>query len=219
MSRFTLARLESCGLFRDVPMKAIIWNCNKQPKALRSRGEGSERLRIGFIGRLDRLKGIEVLLQAAAALPAGRVLIAGRGETEYEGILKARARNLNVEFLGFVEPAVFYRGIDVLVVPSLWNEPLPRVIPEAMGYGIPVVCADIGGMPEIVSAGKTGLLFPPGDANELAKCLQRLEDRDLLDRMSANAAAASAQFRFEGIYNAYENVWRAVYDQKAGATS
>jgi glycosyltransferase involved in cell wall biosynthesis len=78
--------------------------------------------------------------------------------------------------LGWVDDAGrerFFADIDCLVVPSEWKEPAPLVITEAASRGVPVVAADIGGIPEIVPARSRPLLFPPGDAAALADRLRQ----------------------------------------------
>ena len=120
-------------------------------------------LRIGFVGRLAPTKGLESLIDALLGL--GRrdwtLAIAGRGEQHYEAALKRRYESAQVRFLGFVDPGELYAGIDVLAVPSLWEEPLATVILEAYSYGVPVLAARRGGLPELVEHEKTGLVYEP----------------------------------------------------------
>src|SRR2546421_5438680 len=71
---------------------------------------------------------------------------------------------------GQVEAEEWYDSADVLVVPS-WYEPFGMVILEGMLYGLPIAAADVGGPSEILEDGRTGLLFPPRDADGLASAL------------------------------------------------
>ena len=94
-----------------------------------------------------------------------------------------------VRFLGpqdRVEP--YLQAADVLVCPSLWQEAAGLVNVEAQACGLPVVASRIGGIPEYVEEGRTGLLFPPGDFRQLAACLTQLkESPDLCNRLGAEA--------------------------------
>jgi glycosyltransferase involved in cell wall biosynthesis len=82
--------------------------------------------------------------------------------------------------LAHPELAGHYRNADILVSPSVWNEPFGIPLIEAMATGIPVIATRGGGFPEIVQEGKTGLLVSRGDAEELAEAILRLlEDEDL----------------------------------------
>ena len=80
-----------------------------------------------------------------------------------------------------------YAGIDVLVVPSIWYENSPNVILEAFAHQTPVIASDLGGMAELVDDQKTGLLFVPNDAVDLARKLETLlNDPGLLTRLQGN---------------------------------
>jgi glycosyltransferase involved in cell wall biosynthesis len=88
--------------------------------------------------------------------------------------LRARAAGLPVAFPGFVRPDAFFREIDVLVAPSTWPDPLPRVVLEAYAAGVPVLGARAGGVPELIGADRPGWLFPPGDVAALFERLAGL---------------------------------------------
>lgn len=126
-----------------------------------------------FLGRITREKGIELLLEATEALPGlgWRLVVAGEGNGAYVEELKRRYRSPNISWLGWVEPAEVYREADWVVVPSLWREPLPRVVLEAHGWGVPVVASKRGGIPEVVEHRTTGLLFDPDSPNALSELL------------------------------------------------
>jgi glycosyltransferase involved in cell wall biosynthesis len=85
------------------------------------------------------------------------------------------------------EIASIFQKIDVLVVPSLWPENSPLVIHEAFLTRTPVIASRIGGISEIVTDGVNGLLFNPGDVNELKEKMQYLIDNpDIIERLRAN---------------------------------
>jgi glycosyltransferase involved in cell wall biosynthesis len=98
---------------------------------------------------------------------------------------------------GFVEhtavPGVL-ASLDVLVLPSAYEE-MGSVLTEAMASGLPVVASDVGGIPEVVRDGVTGLLVPPGDVGALAAALDRLAaDPELRARLSAGARDRAADY-------------------------
>ena len=129
----------------------------------------------GYIGRIEEAKGIEVLLRAASRLrnPAWRLRIAGRApRPEYLTQLQSRFPLPQVEFVGFARPEDFYPSIDVLVIPSLWNEPFGVVAYEAMGFGRPVIGSRRGGIPEIIEGSGAGWLFDPDRPDELQHLLE-----------------------------------------------
>ncbi|PWB82114.1 MAG: hypothetical protein C3F08_00455 [Candidatus Methylomirabilota bacterium] len=127
-----------------------------------------------FSGRMCPEKGVATLLDAARRTPEIPIRLLGGGPTLEEYSADAPP---NATFLGQItgERVVEqYRGARFLVVPSLWFEGCPLVILEAMSNGLPVIASRIGGLPELVDDGVTGLLFEPGDAEELANKMRAL---------------------------------------------
>ncbi|MFO1057132.1 MAG: glycosyltransferase family 4 protein [Dongiaceae bacterium] len=210
VSRRMLGRLEATGLFAGVPRRAVIQGCNFEapPPARRPRPDGAP-LRLGYFGRVEPIKGVELLLDAMAGLPPERfrLRIGGRGPAAFMERLGARPDAAAVEFLGFVRPEEFFAGIDYLVVPSLWEDPLPRVVHEAFSFGVPVVGAAVGGIPEMVTPGRTGFLFPAGDAGALRDALAGLPaDPAGLAALSDGCLARAGDFDFDRIFALYREV-------------
>jgi glycosyltransferase involved in cell wall biosynthesis len=115
---------------------------------------------------------MDAFARAAAASPRPMVLrIAGTGEVDYVRTLRERAKDWPIELIGKVAPAAFYESIDVTVVPSLWHEPLARVIFESFAHGVPVLASARGGSPELVVPGKTGWLFDPSEVGALERAI------------------------------------------------
>jgi glycosyltransferase involved in cell wall biosynthesis len=134
-----------------------------------------------FMGRISQRKGIYDLLEAlrrvAGAVPGARLAIAGSGET---GEVLRRARQLGIadriELLGWITGPAKRRALaqaGALVLPS-YAEGLPMVLLEAMAQATPVVATPVGGVPDLVHDGKSGLLAPAGDVDALARALLRL---------------------------------------------
>lgn len=150
-----------------------------------------------FMGRLSREKGLETLCDAAAILGGGaRVRIAGDGPLRDA----LAARGAPVEMLGRVEGEALARLVDgaaFVVAPSLWYENCSMSVLEAMAMAKPVVAADMGGLPEQVLDGETGLLVPPGDAPALARAMGTLLADPALRRAMGRAGAARLRERYD----------------------
>ena len=129
--------------------------------------------RIGFIGRIHPIKGVDLLIDALKDLPSGTYIgrIAGRGKIEYEAQLKVRAQGYPIEFLGWLPPEKFYSQIDLLVVPSLYNEPQGLVLLEAARIGIPVIYSNRGGLAEMGAAFPDFTPFDPAIPESLIQAL------------------------------------------------
>lgn len=140
------------------------------------------QLRLLLAGRLGPDKGIHTALEAISTLHKlgqlqGIVLtIVGSGSAAYQQkLLNYAEQNHIADHLRFVDwvprtqmPAVM-AGADVLLMPSIYPEALPRVALEAMASGLAVIATAVGGTPEVVRHQETGLLFQPGDAADLAR--------------------------------------------------
>ncbi|PPS43393.1 glycosyltransferase family 4 protein [Chroococcidiopsis sp. TS-821] len=167
---------------------------SKNFSAIRQQWNISEDTRvISYVGRLDKEKGIEILIKAFALLVKkgvkSKLLIAGKpvahasieaGE-EYQKSLEQLSIDLgvasDVNFLGHVtNTTAVYQVSDVTVVPSLWSEPFGRVIIESMACGTPVVASRTGGIPEILTAEFEKELFAPGDEQALLETLTQIID-------------------------------------------
>ena len=130
-----------------------------------------------FLGGLKRVKGIDILLQALQTvireLPETKLHIAGSGP-EF-GRLESLARNLalseSVVFLGKKDNIHgLFLDSSCLILPSR-QENLPLVLLEAMSSGVPVIATEVGGIPEIVRHGETGILVPPENPGRLAEAI------------------------------------------------
>ena len=126
-----------------------------QPGRARVRSLGGAELRLGFIGSLGRHKGILTLLEAFRRLPdRWRLLVAGSGPVEGE-VERAAHADGRIAYLGHVEGERkddFFDALDLLVIPSEWEEPATFVVVEAAVRGLPAVVSDRGGLPEAPEA-------------------------------------------------------------------
>jgi glycosyltransferase involved in cell wall biosynthesis len=131
-----------------------------------------------YAGRLVAEKGLNVLLEAARSLPAGvKVVLLGTGRLEAELRARVTAERLPVEVWGLASRAVVDRQLadaTATVLPALWYENCLMAVLEAAAQGVPAVASAIGGIPELVIDGITGLLIPPEDAPVLAVAMQTL---------------------------------------------
>ncbi len=131
-----------------------------------------------FMGRLSAEKGVAVLLEAMAHLPGVELKLLGDGPER--AALEARADELGlasrVSFLGHISGEAkwdFLRRASASVVPSVWYENFPFSVLESLSVGTPVIASRLGSLPHIVREGETGLLFEPGNPQDLAAQAKR----------------------------------------------
>ncbi len=134
-------------------------------------GRLSGDLIFGFIGRVEEEKGIETLLRATQELRQSnwKLKVAGKGLDGYVRKMATKFPNPRIEWLGFTDAATFYSSVDVVVIPSLWAEPLPYVCLESLHAGRSLICASSGGIPEIARLSNLVEFFPAGNATALAE--------------------------------------------------
>jgi glycosyltransferase involved in cell wall biosynthesis len=128
-----------------------------------------------YFGRIERLKGVLTLVDAAKLVPQVRVLLVGRGEATAEIERRIADEQItNVELLGFQSGAALeelIRGSIATIVPSEGYDNCPMAILESYSYARPVIGARIGGIPELIDHDADGFVFAPGDAETLARHL------------------------------------------------
>jgi glycosyltransferase involved in cell wall biosynthesis len=162
----------------------------------------SATLRIGFIGTLFEHKGVDLLIEAFQALPAGvDAVLKIYGDpnqfAEYGQKLKELAsrplpNSEKIEFCGTFansQLGAVLQNLDVLVVPSRWYENTPLVIQSALATKTPLIGTDLGGLSELIKPEQNGLLFELNNAASLsAQLLRLITDRALLKRLTDNIA-------------------------------
>ncbi|RJR30206.1 MAG: glycosyltransferase family 1 protein [Candidatus Latescibacterota bacterium] len=172
-----------------------------------------------YLGRLLYEKGLDYLVRAVSKLETGRLVIVGEGPVE--GDLRALVRELGtdrVEFAGHRSGDELRRLVaesQFVVLPSRWYENLPFAIMEAMACSKPVVASNLGGIPEMVDDGATGMLFPMGDVDALADRLRRM----LADRAAREEMGRRGREKAERLYGRevhYERIME-IYRDAAGA--
>lgn len=173
---------------------------------------------VAFSGRMRPEKGVDVLLDAAARLPHVPLRLAGDGPALDTLTAAAPSNATFMNRLGAAEMATFYQGSRFLVVPSKWFEGCPLVVSEAMSHRLPVIASRIGGLPEFVEDGVTGLLFEPGNAAELAEKIRTLwENPDLCARLGhAGRRKAEREYNEEAYYRNLIAIYDKAIELNAG---
>jgi glycosyltransferase involved in cell wall biosynthesis len=185
----------------------------QEPGWLRAKlGLGPDAPIVLYVGRLERRKGVETLVEAfgrirrahpeAVLVMAGFSTDTGPNGKGLLGVLQARLAELgasgHVKFMGHVPYELlprYYAGCDLFVAPSRY-EPFGMIYLEAMACGKAVVGTDVGGVPEIIPHGRTGYLVPPDDAGALAQALGELLQYPSWRERMGQAARAHVQATF-----------------------
>lgn len=186
-----------------------------------SRAEARERLGIAgdtplvlFFGYVRPYKGLEVLLEAVAEarrkLHELRLIVAGEfyeNESIYRGQISrlgiARAVDIRNEFLPDDDVATLFAACDVVAQPYL-TATQSGVAQVAFHFERPLILTDVGGLAEIVHHESAGLVVPPGDADALARAIERFFQEGLAERLTAGVRARKAEFGWDQLVDAVE---------------
>ena len=158
-----------------------------------------------YFGRLSPEKGVDVLIDAAAAANAPLTIV---GDGPQRSALESQARALGAHclFTGHLKGAALWAQVEAAIVvalPSLWYENAPKSVLEALARRKPVVTTRIGGLPELVEHGENGLLGEPGDRPGLADALRRalaMDERSLAAMGAKGREHATTRFTRDRYY-------------------
>lgn len=173
---------------------------------------------VAYVGRISPEKDILTLLEAARRLDDVPFKFAGDYHRMSEVVKQIP---VNCEFLGQLnagEIDKFYRNARMVVFATRCYEGFPTVLMEAMSHGLPLICSRIGGLPEIVENGVNGLLYEPGNADELAARIQMLwQDTALCEKLgNAGRNKVREEYAPENLMNRLMGIYEKVIKQVKG---
>lgn len=177
-----------------------------------------------LLGRVVRDKGFDLALEALPAIlrrhPQARLVVAGAGPAlpELQALSRSAGLEEQVRFLGWVEPeqvAALINTATLVLVPSRWREAFGLVALQAASQARPVVAARVGGLPEVVADGETGLLVPKEEPAALAEAVLRLlAEPELAIRLGEQGRRrASERFGWETHLDAFSRLYRQLGDR------
>ena len=189
LSQFALERHRADGI--DAPM-TVLPSFVPTPAATEECDPVSERPFFLCVGRLEKLKGIQDMIELFSGYPEADLLIIGDGA--YRPTLEQLAHGLeHVRFLGALHPSelgAYYRQSIAVLVPSLCYEVFPLIPAEALAHGTPVVARRIGALTEVVEESGGGLMFDTLD--DCARAMRRLQGDAVLRRALGDRGRATA---------------------------
>ena len=194
----------------------------KKKEFLKEIGLSEDEKIVGFIGRLEKQKGVQYLLDAMQILyeqdSSIYALIIGDGKEKDRLEKYSQSKSCKAIFLGWKENASRYlTSFDIMVLPSLW-EGMPNVVLEAMKQGIPVIATSVGGNIEIVEDGITGFLVGPGNSQALAKKIKMVLSLPESEKTSIIKKAKDKvinNFNIDKMVKEFENTYTALLSKKA----
>jgi glycosyltransferase involved in cell wall biosynthesis len=197
----------------------VVLPATTTPVAARQAARGRRGAMLGVVGRLVPEKGVDVFLYAAslvlAVVPHARFLVVGDGPMREDLQRRAAALGIadSVTFTGFrADAPQLIAGLKLLAVPSR-SDGSPLVVCEAMAAGIPVVASRVGGLPDLVQDGRTGLLVRPGQAEDLARAMvSLLLDPTAADQLGTRGWELAAARTHGHLVDRMESMYRSLAD-------
>ncbi len=201
--------------YSDIPEKKL---CVKQ-NAIADPGLGSGRGAYAlYVGRLSPEKGISVLFEAASRGLGLPLKVAGTGPLE--SLAREAHAAGHIEYLGRLNAEAIRNLMQeaaVLLVPSLWYEGLPMVIPEAFGTGLPVIASRIGSLASLISDGHNGLLVPAADPEAIRAAVLRIAVSADLQESLRKGARLTYNARYEPQQNisSLQQIYQQAIDERS----
>lgn len=164
-----------------------------------------------YLGRIEKNKGIDMLINTFENLTDKKLIIAGNG-TCLDKILERVKKVKNVEYVGFVKKDIkekLIREAKALIVPSQWLEPFGVGVIEAFSVGTPVIASDVGTLSELIEEGKTGYKFERKSSKSLREAIYKLEKDDysklVENTLKVYSEKYSEEKNYEILMNIYDN--------------
>ncbi len=202
ISKFILDKHLNSEYFQNSTIQMVIPN---SVDIMTSRQERHTNKCIGYLGRLHESKGVEYLIKTFIEQDTNgyHLKIAGDGDSKYITYLKAKYKTPSVQFVGRVNAENFLKQIDLLVVPSLWEEPFGRVVIEANACGCPVLVSNRGGLVELID-GNNGAVFSLEKKGNLGYMLNKFFNNNITfnitDKLMCNYSPGIIAERYSKIY-------------------
>lgn len=212
ISNFILDNHISNGYFSNATHK-VIYNGFSFDK-VKQINKRENKLVFGFIGQINKSKGIEFLLKSFRQIEEiddWELLIAGNINNAYLASLKNINNSKKIAYLGYIDSTLFFKSIDILIVPSLWEEPFGRVVLEGLIHKKVVLGSNIGGIKELLNNNKD-FLFNPHNL-ELNNILEKLlSSDDFIKKFKFNNEYLD-QFLIDNVSNKYVRLFKKVLNR------
>ncbi len=171
-----------------------------------------------FVGRLEEMKGIELVVHAFEQLPELTLCVAGEGPLKAPLQQYVKEKGLtNIHFLGQLDKKQldsYYAGSAALVVGSQWYEGFPMVITEAYAHGLPVIAGNIGNMGSLIEGGKTGVLYAYDSKEELRRAVSDFAGQEHSKMRQCARAYYEKRLSPQGNLAILEQIYKDILENK-----
>lgn len=220
-SKITLDMIINEGLFKKAHKKVVVNAIDYEEdvaegklKEKESHFNTTRTIRFVYLGTLTEQKGIRWLIDSFNCITnkdRAELIIAGKGDME-DYVEESCKRNSHIRFVGFLSETKVDELLDqtdVLVCPSLWDEPFGRVVLDAYKHAMPVISSNKGALPELVKDGYSGAVVDANDSNALIDCLNKYCDNyGLVIQQGNNSINCLKNYSIEKQVNTFLQLYR-----------
>lgn len=218
VSQYILNKHLAYGYFSKAGVQEVIYSSIPLVKGpFQGRVPDKEKnIHFGYIGQIAPYKGVERIMDVFLQVPRAQLWLYGKSVTqEYGEYLRKKYRSSNIHLMGFRSMEDIYSHLHVTIVPSLWQEPFPRVILESFAAGVPVIAARRGGIDEVVKDGDNGYLFDPDQKGSLRAIVENLVcSPERLNVLREHCLDAAQEFSVEKHIARYAEIYQQVICQQ-----
>lgn len=219
-SQFTLNAFLNEGFFKDSILKLPVANCvetdiNAVAKIISEKEKKNDKdIRFLYVGWISKIKGVDELVDAFKSINNENISLTLCGDGELKGyILKKIKNDSRIKYMGKLKSEQLmevYKKSDVLIIPSLWEEPFGRVVIEGNMNGLPVIASNKGGIPEILKVMNSGISYCAENTEELKNCIIKMSNRNNIKTFYPNILHNINNFFVNKQIESYENVYKYV---------
>lgn len=196
----------------------VVYNATKSFAGVQGKPV-TEKIHFGYIGRVAEDKGVSYLVNELVKLDSKqkstvKILFAGKGDIKFISQLSEKLQGIEYEFIGVSKPADFYKQIDILIVPALWNEPFGRTVIESLSYSVPVCQSDRGGLKEIYDP-ESSWIYSPDEGRLSALISYILSNRSEIANKKKNCVKHVEKFSVDSYINNHLQLYQQVTSVKS----
>lgn len=223
-SQFTLDTFLRAGMFKKNKMAKAVPNAiDFDPDGLREcinqkmHRDGC-KIKFAYLGRYSPEKGVDWLIKVFSQIDAdiAELHLFGKGNLENTKIISDASNMYDHGFCDESNLLESLKNCDVVIAPSLWDEPFGRVILDAYKSACPVIITNRGGMPEVVENGKTGIILENESDNDLLDAIKTFLDREKIKEFIPNIANRIEQYKIEAQVATFMELYKIAVNGKKG---
>lgn len=223
-SEFVLDSIKKCGYFKNAKSKSVANGITINIEETKEQIENNLRkedknIKFLFVGSLFENKGIQNLLEVFKEIESENITLDICGKGKYKDkVIQAEKNDKRIRYKGMLKKEELeeeYKKCDVLIVPSIWDEPFGMVVLEANKYGVPVIGSNKGGIQEIINNLKTGITYQYNDLNELKQAIQYFSNRENIKKYCKAIENNISKYSIENQIYEFEKIYESVKNERS----